>query len=210
MGEEPPLVVRVRYGPDLAVGSRRSGGRRDAGAVGGRLSRLDRCVNRLARCRAWWRDRCRHELRARARALEGTANHGDLGGPRASTSASLRFGVKILQSGVYEADPVKRGAVFNEAYDWYQNNCLYLTEDARDGFRRMYFAAHIHQAMVDAGFGDKKQTEKIEENWEKIVSLDRALIEGAGGHVSDAMLRELRREHEQRHKDKVRRVPVGT
>jgi hypothetical protein len=104
----------------------------------------------------------------------------------------------ILQV-IYEENRETRASVFDRAAEWYKCHCLYLSEQARDDFRRMYYAAHMHKQLVDGGrgIGDDRTAKNIQENWSKIMALVRVLIEGSGGHISDEVLKELRRQREE-------------
>ena len=93
---------------------------------------------------------------------------------------------------IYSADD--RGPVTMEAQEWWSKNCLYLSEEARTGFKRMISLASSHADLVEAyrGTGDKSGTQAVKESWADIVAVGQALAEGAGCHLSDQVLEELK------------------
>lgn len=66
------------------------------------------------------------------------------------------------------------GAVGMKCQKWWIQNCLYLSPEAREAFRRSYSAALQHRQYLRAGIAP----EKIEENWEKIMHVGVAIVEG--------------------------------
>ena len=93
---------------------------------------------------------------------------------------------------IYSADD--RGPVTMEAQEWWSKNCLYLSEEARTGFKRMISLASSHADLVEAyrGTGDKSGTQAVKESWADIVAVGQALAEGAGTHLSEQVLDELK------------------
>lgn len=93
---------------------------------------------------------------------------------------------------IYESK--NRRTVILEAQEWWSKNCLYLSEDARTGFKRMISLASNHADLVEAyrGTGDKAGTQAVRESWAEIVAVGQSLAEGAGGHLSDQVIEELR------------------
>jgi hypothetical protein len=93
---------------------------------------------------------------------------------------------------IYEAG--NRGAVIIEAQEWWAKNCLYLSENARTGFKRMISIASSHADLVEAyrGTGDKAGTQAVKESWADIVGVGQVLAEGAGTRLSEQVLDELK------------------
>ena len=61
--------------------------------------------------------------------------------------------------------------VASECQEWWTNNCLYLTSEARDSFRRAIIAANDHRFYLEG----RLEADKIKENF--------ALIEKAGDKI---------------------------
>ncbi len=107
-----------------------------------------------------------------------------------------------IRDTAHEEDAEKRKQTVSEAQNWWLNNCLYMSEDAREGFLIAYSAADNHQVFLNSL--QKQDNEAVREilarNWERILSLPRILIECAGCHVTDQMLREIQRDSERQAK----------
>lgn len=93
---------------------------------------------------------------------------------------------------VFKTDEL--GPVVMEAQDWWAANCLYLSEQARTDFKRMLGLASNHAMLAESyrGTGDESGTRAVKENWKEIMAVGPILAEGAGCHLSDQVLRELR------------------
>ena len=93
---------------------------------------------------------------------------------------------------IYESENC--GAVILEAQEWWSKNWLYLSENARTGFKRMISLANNHADLAEAyrGTGDKVGTQAVKESWAEIVAVGQALAEGAGTRLSEQVLNELK------------------
>jgi hypothetical protein len=91
-----------------------------------------------------------------------------------------------VRDAALEENPDKRLDTISEARDWWIHNCLYMSEEARDGFSRACTAANGHQDLLRAS-----PKEARAEYEKRIDSLPRVLIKGAAGHIPDEVLREL-------------------
>lgn len=80
-----------------------------------------------------------------------------------------------------------------EAREWWNNNCLYLSEEAREQFPKMIERVRAHRGLVEEGRGrrDAAMTEAVRENFRQIRETGRVIAKGAGGHLSDRLLEEL-------------------
>lgn len=58
----------------------------------------------------------------------------------------------------------------------------------------MISLANNHEKLVEAyrGTGDKAGTQAVKESWAEIVAVGQALAEGAGAHLSEQILEELK------------------
>lgn len=63
------------------------------------------------------------------------------------------------------------GDVVNECQSWWNNNCLYLDEDARMAFRQAYICASSHKDFVEY----RSNRRLVEENWARIIAAGEAL-----------------------------------
>jgi hypothetical protein len=66
---------------------------------------------------------------------------------------------------VHEQDQDKKYKILKEAEVWWFNNCLYLSEHARNSFKRMIMSVHMHSTILEIGRGKPK-----EEGWAKQVN----------------------------------------
>jgi hypothetical protein len=86
-----------------------------------------------------------------------------------------------------------RRKAIREAYDWWEHNCLYLSGEARVAFFRLLTNVDLHGIFL-LDHKDKRTDETdraVRKNWKEIMDVGRILIEGAGGHIPDEMLRKL-------------------
>lgn len=63
-----------------------------------------------------------------------------------------------------------------ECQDWWENNCLYLTDDVRDAFVGAYFAAHNHQGLLQSG----AETAEVRANFAQVESCGKVIVKSAG------------------------------
>lgn len=71
----------------------------------------------------------------------------------------------------------KVGGVVSECQSWWDSNCLYLDTESREAFIRAYRAAHIHESLLRE-LSSGQSPEKIEKNWEKIVTAGTVIAQG--------------------------------
>jgi hypothetical protein len=90
-------------------------------------------------------------------------------------------------------DEKERGEVIIEAQTWWTKNCLYLSDQARREFTVMLSLANSHRELVRMyrGTGDPDGVKLIRQNWETIRGVGATLARGAGGHLSDDLLKDL-------------------
>ena len=68
--------------------------------------------------------------------------------------------------------------IFNivaECQEWWNNNCLYLSPDAREKFRFAYVCAASHKDYVK----DRSNPKLVTENWANITDAGEAIVRGA-------------------------------
>jgi hypothetical protein len=65
-------------------------------------------------------------------------------------------------------------AVVAECQEWWNNNCLYLSPDAREKFRFTYVCAASHKDYVK----DRSNPKLVTENWANITDAGQALVKG--------------------------------
>lgn len=59
-----------------------------------------------------------------------------------------------------------------ECQDWWNNNCLYLSPEAREAFSDAYFAAYMHDDLLKSRPG----AETIKANWNKVKSAGEKIL----------------------------------
>jgi hypothetical protein len=86
------------------------------------------------------------------------------------------------------------GQVILEAENWWASDCLYLSEGARTAFKRMVQLASSHRELVHSYRGTSNQagTRAVNDSWAQIMAVGQLLAEGAGCHLSDQVLDDLR------------------
>jgi hypothetical protein len=95
---------------------------------------------------------------------------------------------------VHEPEQERKLEVLKKAEDWWFNNCLYLSEDARNSFKRMTMSVHMHSTILEIGRGKPKEerwAKEVKDNWNFIVSTGQIIIQGSGSHISDDVIRRL-------------------
>lgn len=65
--------------------------------------------------------------------------------------------------------------VVMECQEWFNNNCLYLSAEAREALSDAYFAAHMHSSLL----ADRSNPEAVKENWDKIMGLGAKIVQAA-------------------------------
>ena len=66
-----------------------------------------------------------------------------------------------------------------ECQDWWNNNCLYLDEEARQAFYASYSSAVDHQELVKALPRDAALVQTIRQNMDRIRAAGDKLVRGA-------------------------------
>lgn len=64
--------------------------------------------------------------------------------------------------------------VVGECQQWWNNNCLYLSPDAREKFRFAYVCAASHKDYVK----DRSNPKLVTENWTNITDAGEAIVKG--------------------------------
>ena len=75
------------------------------------------------------------------------------------------------------------------------DNCLYLSKDARNSFKRMTMCVHRHSQILEIGRGKPKEerwTKQVNDNWDFIISTGQTISRGSGSHISDRVINSLR------------------
>ena len=65
--------------------------------------------------------------------------------------------------------------VVSECQEWWNNNCLYLSPDAREKFRFAYVCAASHKDYVK----DRSNPKLVTENWANITDAGEVIVRGA-------------------------------
>ena len=65
--------------------------------------------------------------------------------------------------------------VVSECQEWWNNNCLYLSPEAREKFRFAYVCAASHKDYVK----DRSNPKLVTENWANITGAGEAIVRGA-------------------------------
>jgi hypothetical protein len=92
---------------------------------------------------------------------------------------------------VHEIDQEKRNDTLNEATEWWLNNCLYLSEDARNSFVRMISSVRMHKIFLETKQGSEEWTKRVIENWDLITETGQIIIKSSYSHISDDVIQEL-------------------
>lgn len=66
-----------------------------------------------------------------------------------------------------------------ECQEWWDKNCLYLSEEARDAFQRSYSAAFHHTSYTRANPRDAAALKLINDNWETIQRAGEVIVKAA-------------------------------
>jgi len=70
----------------------------------------------------------------------------------------------------------KLNDVVIECQNWWYENCLYLSENARTAFNRAYLAAPLHRTILDT----KEPGDAVNKNWDLIESCGEIILKSAG------------------------------
>lgn len=67
-----------------------------------------------------------------------------------------------------------------ECQNWWHNNCLYLTADARDAFWNSFMAASLHKDLLEShkAIRSEETKKEVKENWHTIMQAGRIIAEG--------------------------------
>jgi hypothetical protein len=65
-------------------------------------------------------------------------------------------------------------SVVGECQQWWNNNCLYLSPDAREKFRFAYVCAASHKDYVK----DRSDSKLVTDNWANITDAGEAIVKG--------------------------------
>jgi hypothetical protein len=75
-----------------------------------------------------------------------------------------------------EKDGPKGDGLIEQCQDWWERNCLYLNQEAREQFQAAYFAVAIHRRLMERGEVD---IEKINKNLRRLFNAGDAIVRGA-------------------------------
>lgn len=95
---------------------------------------------------------------------------------------------------VHESDQDKKHEVLKKAEDWWFDNCLYLSENARNSFKKMTMVVNMHSTILKIGSGKPKEegwAKQVNDNWAFIVATGQIIIQGSGSHTSDDVMKRL-------------------
>jgi hypothetical protein len=95
---------------------------------------------------------------------------------------------------VYEQDESEKKEVLGKAQEWWLDNCLYLSEDARNSFRRMIMAVNMHSEILEMGRGRPRSegwSNKVERSWEMIEATGQIIVRGSGSSIADDVIERL-------------------
>jgi len=67
-------------------------------------------------------------------------------------------------------------SVVAECVDWWERNCLYLEESARDAFGRAMWSANDHKVFLQMPPGDPATIAAIQKNWSNIASAGNVIL----------------------------------
>jgi hypothetical protein len=113
---------------------------------------------------------------------------------------------------VHEQNQDKKYEVLKKAEDWWFNNCLYLSEDVRNSFKRMTMCVHMHSEILEMGRGKPKEegwAKEVNDNWDLIVSTGQTIIRRSGSHISDGVIKRLRLGPPDPYGSEVQKKPVN-
>jgi hypothetical protein len=68
-----------------------------------------------------------------------------------------------------------RSAV-QECVEWWEKNCLYLEESARNAFSRAMWSANDHKMLLDLPFRDSATVESVQKNWANIMDAGNIIL----------------------------------
>ena len=92
---------------------------------------------------------------------------------------------------VHENDQKKRDDTVNKAREWWLNNCLYLSEEARDRFVLMMSSVQMYNIRFKTRIGSEEGKKEIMEDWDLIRKTGQIIIKGSYSHISDAVIQGL-------------------
>jgi hypothetical protein len=90
-------------------------------------------------------------------------------------------------------DEYQRDQTLYEARMWWDDNCLYLSEEVSKHFFDMLADVRLHHHLVDdgRGKGDPAHVDKIKANFSSIMETGRVIADGAGRHISESFIKEI-------------------
>jgi hypothetical protein len=96
---------------------------------------------------------------------------------------------------VHEQDKDRKYQTLKKAEDWWFDNCLYLSEPARNRFKRMTMSVDMHGAILDIKRNTPKEREKwekeINDNWNFIQDTGQTIVQGSGSQISDEVIKRM-------------------
>jgi hypothetical protein len=92
---------------------------------------------------------------------------------------------------VHEQDQEKKDRILNEASEWWLNNCLYLSEEARNSFAQMISSVRMHKLFLETRQDSEQWKKQVIENWDFIKGTGQTIIRSSSSHISDDVLRRL-------------------
>jgi predicted acyl esterase len=68
------------------------------------------------------------------------------------------------------------GAVVSQCQAWWDSNCLYLSQDARQAFSDAYWYAGLHKGYMNVPVRDAQASELVIQNWAKIEAAGQIIL----------------------------------
>jgi hypothetical protein len=94
---------------------------------------------------------------------------------------------------VHEQDQDKKSETLERAQEWWLNNCLYLSDEARDAFRRMIMSASAHSGILERNLNRSREEwrKELDDNWARIETTGQIIVRGSGSHIADDVIKRL-------------------
>lgn len=107
---------------------------------------------------------------------------------------ALKLWRAVMQVAYMPDEQQEKHDTINEAAAWWFENCLYLSNDARDAFIEMITSARYHLRLVEDARergGNDHAVAEHKKHQDTMLAPSRILIESAGGHISDTVWKDL-------------------
>jgi len=98
-------------------------------------------------------------------------------------------GEKLLSADIYSTEIYE---VAVECDKWWDNNCLYLSPQAREAFRKAYQSAFDHAKMLET----HADAELVKSTWQDVKNAGKFIVEGANlPPLSELETRQIQRKN---------------